>query len=118
LSFSGRNPGFCRYGAQILRFWEPPPVDRQLKVAEAYVEQYVPASARPTAVTTAVSQLRKQYCWPVDSKGPQSCGLPSAHSPGIVQQSASEVQVCVQYPPCTLVRQVTSPDSPPASIPA
>jgi hypothetical protein len=58
------------------------------------VGSVVPASGDP-AMSNA-SQLRKQYICPVDSNGAQTSLKPALHSPGMAQQSASPLQVCVQ----------------------
>jgi hypothetical protein len=44
------------------------------------------------------SQLKKQYFGAVDSNDAQTCAKPVRHSPGTAQQSASDWQVCEQYP--------------------
>jgi hypothetical protein len=71
----------------------------------------------PDAAMSLGSQLKKQYDVGCDSNGAQSSLYPALHSPETVQQSASVVHVCVQYPFVTEVRHVGVPWSAAASMP-
>jgi hypothetical protein len=98
----------------------PPPVDRQVNVGFAQSWQNVDGSMVPastSAASDAGSHARKQYVWPEDSNDAQVSLNPAGHSPGTLQQSASEVQVCVQYPFRNWVRHVTCPCNAAASSP-
>jgi len=82
-----------------LRFALPPPVERQLNEAFAQRWQKVSGSVVPASGAAAMSdasQLRKQYICPDDSKDAHTSSNPATHSPGTVQQSASDWHVCVQ----------------------
>jgi hypothetical protein len=86
-------------GPQNFRLALPPPVERHVKLLLAHDEQNVLGSAVPAsgaAAMSALSQLRKQYMAPVDSYDAQTSLNPVMHSPGVAQQSASVVHVCVQ----------------------
>jgi hypothetical protein len=47
-------------------------VDRQMNAAFAFAWQNAVESVKPAFVTSAASQLKKQFISPVDSKGAQT----------------------------------------------
>jgi len=60
-----------------------------MNVAFAYLAQKALESVKPAFVTSASSQLKKQFIWPVESNGPQI-------SAGAFGQSLSLAQWRVQ----------------------
>jgi len=83
----------------------------------AFAWQNAFESVKPAFVTSLASQLKKQFLPPVDSKGAQTWGKPSGHSPITAQQSRSCVHSWLQYPFGTRVMHTGSPLRVAGSIP-